>query len=262
MERNDTAGTTPVGDTSDAAREQVPDDQSASIDAAQSSRHLFTLTVEDVASLLHIHGLDRDARTIQRWCKSGKVRAVLDDERGERWLMDPVSVEQMIGSIQKEMSCRDAHVGPTPRPNRTPVAARRGVSVEETSDPKSDRFSPGDPRRDNSATLPEQSSMSGEGRDADAATSRRVHELEVENALLRADKEARDQMVGYLKEQFEGMIKEALDRTQRLGQVEAENDYLRKALPPSRQNKISFHPRNVQHEDTALRDDFGISHVY
>lgn len=49
-----------------------------------------------------------------------------------------------------------------------------------------------------------------------------------------------------MQKQFEEMMNTALDKAQRLGQLEAEVDYLKKALPPADQMDFGFHPRNVQ----------------
>lgn len=87
---------------------------------------------------------------------------------------------------------------------------------------------------------------SGHASDAATTPSRRVAELELENATLRADVRVREQMNTYMQKQFEEMMNTALDKAQRLGQLEAEVDYLKKALPPVDEMNLGFHPRNVQ----------------
>lgn len=66
------------------------------------NRKTYSLTVEGVAALLNTHGIDRDKRTLQRWCKSGKVRAVVDTKFGDRYLVDPASVEDLLPGLVAE----------------------------------------------------------------------------------------------------------------------------------------------------------------
>ena len=68
-------------------------------------------------------------------------------------------------------------------------------------------------------------------RDEVAALKQTIAELEKEKAMLAVDKQVREQMVDYLKENFQHMLDAALERTEQLGQLRAENAQLRSLLP-------------------------------
>lgn len=217
-----------------------PENQPPSAD--DTSRQRYTMTVEDVAAELHLHGLDRDARTIQRWCKSGKVEAFLDVSNGERWLIEPGSLRRLIEKIVADMSRRPQAFTPTQAATSEPVATSQPTQADA---PETTNVSQSD-GDDGSAATSESS------RDDDAAQSRRVAALETEVAMLRADVKVREQMVEYLKTQFEEMMNTALEKTERTGKLVAENEYLRNLLPPREQG--SFAPRGLQDIDVQETD--------
>ena len=84
------------------------DDAAAMSDDSPSlPRHVFTMTVEDVAGLLSHHGFERDQRTIQRWCRSGKLKAILDHEAGDRYLIEARSVDDVVATLVTERERQD-----------------------------------------------------------------------------------------------------------------------------------------------------------
>ena len=203
-------------------------------DVVGKSRQRYQTTVEDVAVQLHTYGIDRDARTIQRWCKSGKLDAVIDHDNGDRWLIDQMTVQPVIDSILKNMSRQPQPFTRVSRPGAA-FSTTPNTTSRQASDFARDTFEfQADNQADVSPTRPVDDATSDESNNVVATLTRRVAELEKENALLEVDKQVREQMVDYVKEQFSGMLDTALERTERVGQLEAENKFLREALPAAR----------------------------
>lgn len=220
--------------------ETRPDTVPTSVPAPDDTpRQLFTLTVEDVAVKLAEYDIYRDPRTIQRWCKSGKLKALLDERNGDRYLIEPTSLNDMVATLLEERE-RQTQARQSVSPTRRDTAATSLEPEPQVSRPDAEAVVKSDDNKTDTAATSE------ERRDRSDDTPRRIAELERENAMLRADKQVREQMVEYMQGKFDEMLATALDRTQRLGQLEAENDYLRKALPPVEQGSLGFHPRNVQ----------------
>jgi hypothetical protein len=71
-------------------------------------RHHFTLTVDRVSVELFDQGFGRDDRTIQRWCKAGKLRAIVDELHGDRYLIDPTSLRYILAALVAERDSRTA----------------------------------------------------------------------------------------------------------------------------------------------------------
>ena len=202
-----------------------------SADDAASSRHLYTMTVDDVATELIAYDLHRDTRTIQRWCKRGKLRSIIDHENGDRYLIDPASVRDMVTTLLEERDSRDPRHTSTSRPRHDDAgtAPRRGDDA-----PIGFRFTPrsmADKQRDAATDEPAAAAAPEASRDEIATLKERIAELEKEKAMLSVDKQVREQMVDYLKENFQQMLEQALERTEQLGQLQAENTQLRALLP-------------------------------
>ncbi|WP_299211991.1 hypothetical protein [uncultured Tateyamaria sp.] len=214
---------------SDTRRDDDATKTATQNDVAATSRQRFTMSVEGVASLLHSHGLDRDARTIQRWCKSGKIAGIIDHVNGDRWLIDPATVQPVIDDILANMSRQPQPFSDVSRPVSEPAAT---VSPTPADSTQLNTNSQSDTRRD-SAEYVADSATTSESDMSDVATLRRqISGLETENAKLQGAVQVRDQMVDYLKEQFEKILENTLDRAEMVGQLEAENRALKAALPP------------------------------
>ena len=193
-------------------------------------RKQYTLTVEDVAVRLADENIYRDPRTIQRWCQSGKLDCLLDTEHGdnsEKYFIEPTSLERMVATLIRD------------RDRKTPATSRQMSDMSRPA-PRQQTPAPDDVAI-NAATDHDMSRhMSDTGRDdvasgtpsqeKDADLQSRIHQLETELAMAKADKQVREQMVDYLKEQFEQMLDGALDRSEQIGELRAENAQLKNLL--------------------------------
>ena len=201
-------------------------------DMSPVDRESFTLTVEDVAVRLAEENIYRDPRTIQRWCKSGKLDCLLDAENGEKYLIEPTSLNRIVATLineqERQARAMSRHRPDTPRSaprqeetlpdsDASPAATERG-----TSRPVSDDSRDSLRREANAQEAPAQ--------EGSAELQTRVQELEVELAMTKADKEVREQMVDYLKDQFAQMLDGALDRSEQIGELRAENTQLKNLL--------------------------------
>ena len=167
-----------------------------------------TMTVAGFASLLHGYGLDRDERTIQRWCKAGKFTAALDPETSV-WKIEPVSAEQWlrqyVAAHEDEIKHRSqvSTSSPTGRDSHADAAATTGDSDTTRRDDNAKKYEfKGDIDTDTPPT----------GRDNDATESvdvaalrKKVAALETQVVTLEADKKVREQMNDYMRDQFESM---------------------------------------------------------
>ena len=228
--RDDTPAPT-ASEPQEERRDQVPDAPTSTPDDAAASRHLYTMTVDDVAEELIAYELHRDTRTIQRWCKSGKLRSIIDQENGDRYLIDPGSVRETVTTLLEERDSRAPRHATAPRPRHDGAGAapRHGDDA-----PTQFQFTPRsmtDTEPDAATEEPTPAAASDASRDEVAALEKKIAELEKEKAMLSVDKQVREQMVDYLKENFQQMLDQALERTEQLGQLQAENKQLRALLP-------------------------------
>jgi len=194
-------------------------------------RNLFTLTVDQVAAELFHQGFARDDRTIQRWCKAGKLRAITDEVHGDRYLIDPASLRDMLTTLVTERDSRTARPFLSSRPFETAATSSRPAL---DSNPTQANFSQGSKPDMRPDADPAQRRHDASESDEVATLKRRIDELEKDKMMLTVDKQVREQMVDYLKEQFGSMLDQALDRSQEVGQLRAENLQLRAQLPPPR----------------------------
>ena len=191
-------------------------------------RHHFTLTVDEVSAELHLQGFDRDDRTIQRWCKAGKLSAIVDGVHGDRYLIDPASLRDMLTTLTAERDNRAARLLLSSRPVESAAAASRPSFDTAPTQGNFDHGAQRDTRPDETPTQPRHAASETEEA---AALKRRIAELEKENMMLTVDKQVREQMVDYMKQQFGSMLDQALDRSMEVGQLKAEVTHLRAQLP-------------------------------
>ena len=191
-------------------------------------RHHFTLTVEQVSAELFLQGFGRDDRTIQRWCKAGKLSAIVDEVHGDRYLIDPSSLRDMLTTLVSERDSRTARPFLSSRPAE-PAAAAPRPSFDTV--PTHGNFAPDAQRDTRPDEAPAQTRHAASETDEAAALKRRIAELEKENMMLTVDKQVREQMVDYMKQQFGSMLDQALDRSMEVGQLKAEVTHLRAQLP-------------------------------
>lgn len=192
----------------------------------------FTWTVEDLARKLANQDTPRDTRTIQRWCASGKVRAIYDRSNGERWKIDPASAEKTANHLFQELEEQRRQAPPTPadvpRHAATPpdtVADKPATDATEANNSNND-MSNSD--ADNAATRHDKSRH-----DADNAATlqQRVDELERENIDLRISSESRRQVIHDMRAEYKEALGHALERSELVGQLKQEVEQLRAQLP-------------------------------
>ena len=217
--------------TAPPRRDHDADRATSDHDDATQSRHFYTLTVDDVVAELLAYELQRDTRTVQRWCKSGKLRAIIDHEHGDRYLIDPASVRDTIATLLEERDSQSPRHSTPPRLQRDNVEAAPRQAAATSRDYHFTPHSLRDTAPDDATSEPTAEATAPPRRDEVATLERRVAELEKEKAMLSVDKAVREQMVEYLKENFQHMLDQALERTEELGRLQAENSHLRAMLP-------------------------------
>lgn len=185
-------------------------------------RALFTMTVDHVAAELAFHGFRRDARTIQRWCKSDRLLAILDHDQGDRYLIDPSSVRAVITTLRQEEALRAPLSRPIADPVPAPVGPRPDVAPTHQQASSSQAYAP----QHDATDAPAPDATPRPGRDDVAMMTAKIAELEQEKAMLAVDKQVREQMVSYLKDEFTKMLDQAMTSMEELGQTRAENRFL------------------------------------
>lgn len=191
-------------------------------------RHQFTLTVEQVRAELFAQGFGRDDRTIQRWCKAGKLSAIVDEVHGDCYLIDPSSLRDMLATLVAERESRTARPFLSSRPFEPVAAAPRPSFGTAPTHGNFAQAAPHDTRPDEAPAQPRHAASET---DEVATLKRRIEELEKDKMMLTVDKQVREQMVDYMKEKFDSMIDHALDRSMEVGQLKAEVTHLRAQLP-------------------------------
>lgn len=197
---------------------------------ATMSRQAYTLTVEDVAVTLADHNVYRDPRTIQRWCKSGRLDCILDQENGERYLITEKSLQKIVATLtadQVRASRRSSDVsGHMPRHDTAHRDGDVTMSRQDDDSAATDRDMSEGVKQDQEPVQQETEPDSG----AAASLKQRISELETELAMTKADKQVREQVVDYLKEQFTELMDGTFERAEQIGQLREENKQLRNLL--------------------------------
>jgi hypothetical protein len=140
----------------------------------------YSLSIEEVGDLYAQAGLARDLRTIQRYCRRGRLEArLVEFPYGEKYLITLTSVERHIAFL-KELRLATADRG-----EPGPAAASH---AEEIAQPTKDR---------RGATSTDQPRLTAAD---DDAMSRYVARLEDENTFLRGQIAVKDEQI---KEQTE-----------------------------------------------------------
>lgn len=237
--------------------DSVGDTAAEPSDMPATDRQLYTMTIQGVGSRLSSLGIERDARTIQRWCSSGKIDAILDVANGERWLVNPASLQPVIDDIVADMERRVQAFATTSRPlsHDTPTPVAAAVDMPRKGFEEQDDTRTGDGRH-----VAKGETSSPDVETETAKLRRRVSELELENVQLKADVKSRESFNEYIKTQFEDVLENTLDRAEKIGRLEAENQRLLASLPKAagqverirRQepsNPHSYAPRNQHPED-------------
>jgi hypothetical protein len=224
------------------------------------ARHLFTLTVDQVAAEIFQYGFARDDRTIQRWCKAGKLSAIIDEDHGDRYLINPASLRDMLSTLTTERDARATRTMFSPRPYEPVVPAPRPLFENAPAHAQFTRDAAHDKRPDTRAAQARHDAPEADtSRDEVETLRRRIDELEKDKMMLTVDKQVREQMVDYLKEQFGSMIDQALNRSQDVGQLRAENLQLKAQLPPPASVPVHerhrFTPQQVRQQSETVHSD-------
>lgn len=243
--------------------EEVATKATTQSDAAAMPRDLYTLTVEAVAVMLADQNVPRDRRTIQRWCKSGKLKAIIDYDDGEKYLIEPTSTHKFIATLVAEKRRQDEEFAAMSRQQQRQDATPSDTvaAAAETA-----RFTNADSTPDVAEQSRDAEATSNEGRDNAATLETRLAMLEEENRSLRIDKQARDQVISMIREEYQKAIDHALERSEQVGSLQAEVRQLRQLLPPEAgegrgQPQISFTPKSIHDDryyegDNSRRDNF------
>ena len=191
--------TAPAGHDADAT--PSPQADAAASPTPPASRHLYTMTVDQALAELYAHALYRDVRTVQRWCKSGRLRAIIDEVNGDRYLIDPASLREVVATLLAERDATPQRAAPTPRPEprRHPdSAATGGAHGDNAATTGRDTFTgQADTTGDAAAQEAAEAATSQKSRDEVAALERRIAELEREKSILEVDKRVREELVDY-----------------------------------------------------------------
>lgn len=140
----------------------------------------YSLTIEEVGDLYAQAGLARDLRTIQRYCRRGRLEArLVEFPYGEKYFITPTSVERHIAFL-KELRQAAADRG-EPRP----AAANDAQEIPQRSEARLGATSTDQPR-------PTEAN--------DEAVSRYVAHLEGENTYLREQSAVKDGQIKDLTE--------------------------------------------------------------
>jgi hypothetical protein len=107
------------------------------------------------------------------------------------------------------------------------------------------QFSQGDVRTDTVTDAAADSTTSSDDAHEVATLRRQVEKLTHERDMLRVDNRVREELVDYLKQQFEDMVSTSLDNSQEIGRLKAENEPLRVLLPPQASQPTAPNPDGV-----------------
>lgn len=164
-------------------------------------RESYTLTVREVARLFETAGVARSERSIVNWCQRNRQGiARLDayfDPNERRYFITRQSVDSIIAEEQARASKTSAHPIPAPAEE---------IEAEAKQAPETFRTTP----NPSEATQPE---MHGE--------VQQLSELRRENIDLKINNRAKDYFIEQLKEEREGLLKQVVDSSHRVGHLEA-----------------------------------------
>ncbi|MCI5042200.1 MAG: hypothetical protein MRY81_21285 [Donghicola eburneus] len=226
------------------------------------------MTIQDVAAQLSRLNLGRDIRTIQRWRKSGKIQSIVDHANGDRYLILPNSVDELVTGLLKEQKRHEEHaVTKHPQSSRQDRATPRHDAAANHGTARQAHEAAQNSERHAVATDKASHDTAGAGSDSVAALRDKLEELEKENAMLRGDKMVREQMVIFMRDEFRRTYDDVLVRAERLGALEHEvhslrsdNDRLRSLLPPAAERSGSgFKPRTVVDDGQGFQEPRNMS---
>src|SRR3954451_8977048 len=114
----------------DTVRQEGATDPDQPRQAATTPDSEYSLSIEEVGDLYAQAGLPRDLRTIQRYCRRGRLDArLVEFPYGEKYLITPTSVERHIAFL-KELHLAAADRG-EPGPAAATVVQEKPEDAEE-----------------------------------------------------------------------------------------------------------------------------------
>ena len=139
------------------------------------------LTTKEVLGLFENSGIQRSLRSIERYCKEGRLVAFTDPDEG-MYYIEQASAEQLISHL-KEIQSRHAPVATVASVSPAVVEEEEKPEQKEGADP---------PASD------------GEAWRASERSAAKAKELDDELLSLKIDKAARDQVITGLRDQLRG----------------------------------------------------------
>jgi hypothetical protein len=141
----------------------------------RSEAHI--LTAKEVSLLLEQAGVSRHERSIERYCKLGKLDCYKDPDE-DRYYITSSSAEKLIGHLTEiqQRHAKTAEDKPHPTPSHEPTATASDNGHSATQSP------------------PEANSIEIK------KLQEKIAQLENENFILKVDNEARNQLVGMIRE--------------------------------------------------------------
>lgn len=238
---------------------EVATDSGGVATTSPTPRQDYTMTVERVARMLADQSTPRDNRTIQRWCKSGRLVAIIDQENADRYLISEASARNIVATLLADKHRIEADMSRHDEQRRDAAATASDAPTAEVNKPPENRddaaATEAEATRDTEAASHDAATTADDTNEP-AATSSEVSQLKAKIALLEADVKSRDGLVSYMTGQFEKTMDVALERSQELGimqervrSLEIEKKELQAQLPapaaPVVPN-LSFRPRSVE----------------
>jgi hypothetical protein len=164
-------------------------------------RESYTLTVREATRLFEVAGVARSERSIVNWCQRNRQGiARLDayfDPNERRYFITPQSVDAAIAEEKARAAKANAET-----PLTTPPPRGNGESVDSEAFRK-DRNEPESSNRNHAETV-------------------ELAELRKENMDLKITNRGKDYFIEQLQKEREGLIKQVVESSQRVGQLESE----------------------------------------
>lgn len=164
-------------------------------------RESYTLTVRETARLFEAAGVARSERSIVNWCQKNRQGiARLDayyDPNERRYFITRQSADSIIA--EEKARAAKANAEPVPQP-----AEDFGNTAKPDAEPF--RKTPNDAGHSNSSPAPDSDELA---------------ELKKENLDLKITNRGKDYYIERLQQEREGLLKQVVDSSQRVGQLEA-----------------------------------------
>jgi hypothetical protein len=174
-------------------------------------RESYTLTVRETARLFETAGVARSERSIVNWCQRNRQGiARLDayyDPNERRYFITRQSADTLIAEEKARAAKNNAE--PVPQP-----AEDFGITAK--SDAETFRKTPNIADQTNFRPTPDSDELA---------------ELRKENLDLKITNRGKDYFIEQLQQEREGLIKQVVDSSQRVGQLEAKLLQLKEASP-------------------------------